>query len=168
MSQRSPRAYEVVADMADMIASVLEHLNVKPRHILAHSAGVYHALFLLNNHLDIFDLSARSSAWPMAGPYVYFVAPWSPVLPTTHPDYYTQYLSLIPTKLIETQHVTVRGPTSRPLSGADPAEGTSVHHNAHGSSHILSLLCGPRRPLGPRPPRLYQAAGLLPGQQYPA
>jgi len=91
-----------------MIASVLEHLDVKPRHILAHSAGIYHALYLLNHHLDIFDLTSRSPAGPLAGPYVYFVAPWSPILPTTHPEYYTSYLSLIPTKLIETQHVTVR------------------------------------------------------------
>lgn len=91
-----------------MIRSVLEHLHVKPRHILAHSAGVYHALYLLNHHLDIFDLTSRSTSETMPGPWVYFVAPWSPVLPSTHPDYYTQYLSLIPTKLIETQHVTVR------------------------------------------------------------
>lgn len=86
----------------EMIASVLQHLSIKPRHIIAHSAGIYHALHLLIHHLDSFDTSP-THPWP----FVYLVAPWSPILPTFHPEFYTSYLSLIPSKLIETQHVTV-------------------------------------------------------------
>lgn len=40
-------------------------------------------------------------------PRIYFVAPWSPILPSNHADYYPSKLSWIPSPLISTQHITV-------------------------------------------------------------
>lgn len=85
----------------EMIVSVLEHLGIKLAHVLATSAGIYFALHLLLNHPGVFHTSLNPP------PKLYLIAPWSPLLPRNHPDYYSSHLAWIPDKLIATQHVTL-------------------------------------------------------------
>jgi hypothetical protein len=60
-----------------------------------------YALQLLLNHSSSF----RSGHGAL--PYLYLVAPWSPLLPSDHPDYYPSYFTWIPSQVISTQHITV-------------------------------------------------------------
>ena len=60
-----------------------------------------YAMYLLKNHPELF-LSGLNPP-----PSLYLVAPWSPLLPSDHPDYYSSPFAWIPGMLIETQHLTV-------------------------------------------------------------
>ncbi|ORY35505.1 Alpha/Beta hydrolase protein [Naematelia encephala] len=90
-----------IATSCNMTVSVLEHLGIKPNHILATSAGIYYALHLLVNHHETF-FSQTSPP-----PYLYLISPWSPLLPQGHPDYYPSLFTWIPDTLISTQHLTL-------------------------------------------------------------
>lgn len=63
--------------------------------------NISYALDLLIRHPTIF---ASSLSPP---PYVYMISPWSPLLPSDHPDYYPSYFTWIPSPIIATQHITV-------------------------------------------------------------
>ncbi|KAK1927202.1 hypothetical protein DB88DRAFT_507302 [Papiliotrema laurentii] len=63
---------------------------------------MYYALQLLVHHADAFTMNPSD---PL--PFLYLVAPWSPLLPSSHPDHYNSPLAWIPPKLIETQHLTM-------------------------------------------------------------
>ncbi|CAK9779610.1 unnamed protein product [Cutaneotrichosporon oleaginosum] len=83
------------------IASVLEHLDVKPAHMLATSAGIYIALRLLSAYSGIFLTGLTPP------PSVYLVSPWSPPLPATDPLAYRQLLDWIPSGVLTTQDTTL-------------------------------------------------------------
>ncbi|BEJ03304.1 hypothetical protein CcaverHIS641_0104790 [Cutaneotrichosporon cavernicola] len=85
----------------EQIASVLEHLDVKPAHMLATSAGVYIALRLLSSYPDLFLTGLTPP------PSVYLVSPWSPPLPATDPLSYRQLLDWIPSGVLTTQDTTI-------------------------------------------------------------
>ncbi|OCF57548.1 hypothetical protein L486_05006 [Kwoniella mangroviensis CBS 10435] len=84
----------------EMIVSVLEHLNIRPTNILASSAGIYYALTLLTRHPSAFSTGLNPP------PNVFLIAPWSPLLPVDHPDYWPFRWDWIPSPLIATQHLT--------------------------------------------------------------
>ncbi|WVF67572.1 hypothetical protein IAT40_002330 [Kwoniella sp. CBS 6097] len=91
---------ERIEKSCEMIGSVLEHLDIKPANILASSAGMYYALHLLTRHPSIFSTSLDPP------PKLYLIAPWSPLLPPTHPDCWPFKWDWIPSSLIATQHIT--------------------------------------------------------------
>ncbi|WVQ80175.1 hypothetical protein IAT38_002280 [Cryptococcus sp. DSM 104549] len=91
---------ERIERSCDMVVSVLEHLGVKPAHILATSAGIYYALHLLTHHPSTFQTSLNPP------PRLYLLAPWSPLLPADHPEAWAFRWNWIPTPLIATQHLT--------------------------------------------------------------
>ncbi|WVQ95057.1 hypothetical protein IAU59_002149 [Kwoniella sp. CBS 9459] len=91
---------ERIDKSCEMILSVLEHLKVKPANILASSAGIYYALHLLTRHPSAFSTSLHPP------PRLFFIAPWSPLLPPTHPEYWPFKWDWIPSSLIATQHIT--------------------------------------------------------------
>ncbi|WVW85510.1 hypothetical protein I302_107548 [Kwoniella bestiolae CBS 10118] len=84
----------------EMIVSVLEYLNIRPTNILASSAGVYYALHLLTRHPSAFSTGLNPP------PRLYLLAPWSPLLPSDHPDHWPFKWDWIPSPLIATQHIT--------------------------------------------------------------
>ncbi|TYJ55771.1 hypothetical protein B9479_003549 [Cryptococcus floricola] len=92
---------ERIARSCEMVVSVLEHLDVKPAHMLATSAGIYYALHLLINHPSTFQTSLNPP------PKLWLIAPWVPLLPPDDPDYWPFKWDWIPTPLIATQHITV-------------------------------------------------------------
>ncbi|WRT68510.1 uncharacterized protein IL334_005486 [Kwoniella shivajii] len=91
---------ERIERSCEMIVSVLEHLKIRPAHILASSAGIYYTLHLLTRHPSIFLTGLDPP------PKVYLLAPWSPLLPVEHPDHWPFKWDWIPTPLIATQHIT--------------------------------------------------------------
>ncbi|ODN90815.1 hypothetical protein L198_06132 [Cryptococcus wingfieldii CBS 7118] len=91
---------ERIARSCEMVVSVLEHLDVKPAHMLATSAGIYYALHLLINHPSTFQTSLNPP------PKLWLIAPWVPLLPSDDPDYWPFKWDWIPTPLIATQHIT--------------------------------------------------------------
>jgi hypothetical protein len=115
-----------------MMASVLEHLDVKPRQIIAASAGIYCTLYMLAYCPEVFATGLNPPPW------VYLMAPWSPLLPASHPDYYSSPLAWIPPKIIETQHLTVRPQGRYTPNGAGTDERSYLHYPPRRS---------PRRPL---------------------
>ncbi|GFZ50912.1 hypothetical protein JCM24511_08670 [Saitozyma sp. JCM 24511] len=126
---------------AVLIASVLEHLEVKLAHLLATSAGIYYALRLLTHQPHIF---LTGLAPP---PRVYLIAPWSPLLPSDHPDYYNSIFPWIPEKLITTQHMTVGLPALLKVSrGAASWWNTGVTTAWNGFEYAKSLLPGALAP----------------------
>ncbi|BEI79951.1 hypothetical protein CcaverHIS002_0104800 [Cutaneotrichosporon cavernicola] len=92
---------ERIDTSCQQIASVLEHLDVKPAHMLATSAGVYIALRLLSSYPDLFLTGLTPP------PSVYLVSPWSPPLPATDPLSYRQLLDWIPSGVLTTQDTTI-------------------------------------------------------------
>ncbi|OCF31536.1 hypothetical protein I316_06735 [Kwoniella heveanensis BCC8398] len=91
---------ERIESSCEMIVSVLEYLDIKPANILASSAGIYYALHLSTRHPSIFSTCLNPP------PKLYLIAPWSPLLPPTHPDYWPFKWDWIPSSLIATQHIT--------------------------------------------------------------
>ncbi|WVQ72118.1 hypothetical protein IAR50_001663 [Cryptococcus sp. DSM 104548] len=91
---------ERIERSCEMVVSVLEHLKVKPAHILATSAGIYYALHLLINHPSTFLTSLDPP------PKLWMIAPWVPLLPADDPEYWPFKWDWIPTPLIATQHIT--------------------------------------------------------------
>lgn len=86
-----------------------------------------YAIHLVSNHSSIFSTGFTPP------PYLYFMAPWSPLLPPGHPDYYPSYFTWIPTSVIATQHVTVR------LTLIRTADHTATGALAHGQGSFLGL-----------------------------
>lgn len=82
-----------------MMQSVIEHLGIKLSYVLGTSAGIYYVLHLLTYNSAIFSHGPP--------PKVFLVSPWSPLLPPDDPDYYSSFFEWIPSKVIETQHVTL-------------------------------------------------------------
>ncbi|ORX38407.1 Alpha/Beta hydrolase protein [Kockovaella imperatae] len=90
-----------IRSSCEMMVSVIEDLGIKLAHMIATSGGVYYALYLLLHHPEAFISSLNPP------PFLYLVAPWSPLLPASHPDYYSSAFTWLPDKLIETSHLTV-------------------------------------------------------------
>nr|XP_031864044.1 uncharacterized protein CI109_000688 [Kwoniella shandongensis]KAA5531116.1 hypothetical protein CI109_000688 [Kwoniella shandongensis] len=121
---------ERIERSCEMIVSVLEHLQVKPAHILATSAGIYYALHLLTYHPSAFQTSLNPP------PRLYLISPWSPLLPPDHEDYWSFKWGWIPTPLIATQHITTPH-LIKAAQGAQKALDTSLKVYETGRTYAL-------------------------------
>jgi len=82
---------------SELMMSVMEHLDVKPRHILSTSAGIYHTLFLLVNYPTFFP----------SPPSLILISPWSPHSANNQSAWGRFALSMVPNKVFTTQHITM-------------------------------------------------------------
>ncbi|KAK8854694.1 hypothetical protein IAR55_003433 [Kwoniella newhampshirensis] len=121
---------ERIERSCEMIVSVLEHLNIKPAHVLATSAGIYYALHLLTYHPSAFQTGLNPP------PRIYLISPWSPLLPPDHEDHWPFKWSWVPTPLIATQHYTTPH-LIKAAQGAQQALDTGVKVYETGRSYAM-------------------------------